>query len=116
MNSWPVSQDDAGWSVDRLVSALAFSDGEARLVERWSVIARVPLDELLLELNLDGDSSDATVEVYGGTLTTDSWPRRRRDRRLIDVLLPHVLEARERHRFTVVARAPLRHPFGRHSP
>lgn len=98
----PAIHADAGWSVDELVSTLSISAHEARLVEWWSVTADLPLDELLVELNLDDVERHSRVEVFGGETTDDEWPRSETGRPVLGIRLPTMLEPGQGHHFEVV--------------
>lgn len=118
---------DPGWYVQELVSTLTFADGCAWLVERWTVVARVPLDELLVELNLDGarrlasgvpevgtEVTPGVVVISGGELTTDHWPPSSTGRPMLGIWLPRPLEENGRHDFGLSFAVPWFQELRRH--
>jgi hypothetical protein len=102
-------EPDPGWYVEELVSTLVVGPGGARLHERWSVVAELPLDELLLELNLDGEpaSPRATgVDAVGAEVVPDPWPPAASGRPVVGIRLPQPLGPWETHTFALMITLP----------
>jgi hypothetical protein len=100
---------DRGWFVERLVSTISFGGRSAHLLEDWSIVADMPLDELLIELNLDpkliggrrdsaGDQAQP-VDVLGAEIVPGTAPSSETGRRLIALRLPSLLGPQESHNF-----------------
>lgn len=111
--------DDSGWYVDELVSTLVLSGDGVRLVEWWSVVAVLPLDELLVELNLDSLEQYSVLaasrtEVSGGEITDDVWPPSAAGRPVIGIRLPQMLEPGQPHHLDLVLAAPRSATLRRH--
>jgi hypothetical protein len=115
----PEVAHDPGWYVDELGSTLVVAPDHTRLQERWTVVAEVPLDELLLDLDLDGPNrrlrpvgrgcptgAEAVVDAQGAEVTPDSWPASASGRQIVDVRLPRPLWPGERHAFDLAVVAP----------
>jgi hypothetical protein len=107
-----------GWRIDRLVSTLRIDDGESQLAECWTILAVQPLDEVLVELDVDPPpgvhalpellAGGATVDVtYGGELLGETWPASAAGRPVVVVRLPGPLEPRQRHDFRLSLTLPL---------
>jgi hypothetical protein len=104
-----VPSPDPGWYVEDLVSTLVIGAGGARLHERWSVVAELPLDELLLELNLDGvphPQHADLVDAVGAELVPDAWPAGVSGRPVVGVRLPKPLGPWETHTFGLIICPP----------
>ncbi len=113
---------DPGWYVADLVSTLVVGDGWTRLLERWWVVAEQPLDELLVELDVDRPRdrpwavrpvthvhlplSDAAVDAHGAEVTGDLWPASASGRQIVVVRLPRPLEPCETHTFDLTLLVP----------
>jgi hypothetical protein len=103
----------AGWYVEHLQSTLVVGRSVDRLLERWSIVAQQALDEVLIEVNLDGPCHSAAVpggppwceiEAMGAELTPDPWPLSTGGRPVVAVLFPDVLVApADRHVFEIQA-------------
>jgi hypothetical protein len=123
---------DPGWFVEDLVSTLVLAHDCSGLVERWSVTAELPLDELLVELDVDGPPprlrppgrpgrpiaqggcDGVVVDAHGAEITADDWPPAANGRRVVNVRLPRPLLPAETHAFDLTLRLPRSHPFTRH--
>jgi hypothetical protein len=120
---------DPGWFVEDLVSTLVLARDCSRLVERWSVTAELPLDELLVELDVDGPPQrpwspgrqipqagcdGVVVDAHGAEITADDWPPAANGRRVVNVRLPRPLLPGETHAFDLTLRLPRSHAFTRH--
>ena len=126
----PEVRFDPGWYVAELVSTLVIAGDRARLLERWSVVAELPLDELLVELNVDGPpqrpwapirnargpvSRDGTVvDAHGAEVTADDWPASASGRRIVNVRLPRPLGPCDLHTFDLTLCVPPSCSFDRH--
>jgi hypothetical protein len=99
---------DPGWYVEDLVSTLTVGPGGARLHERWSVVAELPLEELLLELNLDGAAPPGAtvVDAPGAEVVPDPLPAGGSGRPVVGVRLPRPLGPWETHTFGLLLTRP----------
>jgi hypothetical protein len=107
---------DAGWWAQSLTSTLIVGPGSLRLLETWSVVAEMPLDEVLVPLNLDvGPDAVVPAEsvIYGGELSADPWPHRS-PRPEIAVRLPKLLDVLDRHDFGLRVEVPVTAPPTEH--
>jgi hypothetical protein len=110
--------ENSGWHVDELVSTLVLSDRGIRLVEWWSVVADTTLDELLVELNVDGarqlSAPGTVITVRGGELGPDRWPDSPDGREVIGIRLPRWLGPGDRHDFDLTLGLPPSAQLHRH--
>jgi hypothetical protein len=114
-----------GWSVDSLVSVLRIEDDESQLAECWTILADQPLDEVLVELDVDPPQGvrtlpdllacGATIDVtYGGELVWETWPASERGRPVVAVRLPGPLEPLQNHEFRLTLSVPVTTALRRH--
>jgi hypothetical protein len=107
-----------GWRVDTLVSTLRIDDHESQLAECWTILAEQPLDEVLVELDVDPPlgvhalpellARGATIDVtYGGELLRENWPVSAVGRLVVAVRLPGPLEPQQHHEFRLSLTMPL---------
>lgn len=112
IESSAVSPDpEPGWYVEELVSTLVIAPDGARLHERWSVVAELPLDELLLELNLDGVPPPRAgridvLDAVGAEVVLDPWPAAPSGRQVVSIRLPQPLGPWETHTFGLIISPP----------
>jgi len=124
---------DPGWYLEELVSTLVIARDCGRLLERWLVTAELPLDELLVELNVDGPwqrfrspgrgpvsalgpagGEGVAADAHGAEITADDWPPAPNGRRVVSVRLPRPLLPAESHAFDLTLRVPRSRAFTRH--
>ena len=124
---------DPGWFVEDLVSTLVLAHDCSGLVERWSVTAELPLDELLVALNVDSPArrprspgrgpvdvaapagcDGVAVDAHGAEITADDWPPAASGRRVVNVRLPRPLLPAEAHAFDLTLCLPRSQAFVRH--
>jgi hypothetical protein len=107
---------DPGWWVQSLASTLIVGPASLQLLESWTVVAEMPLDELLVPLNLDlaaGAPVPADSVLYGGELSLDPWPQQP-GRPEIAIRLPKLLDALDRHDFGLRIEVPTGRPPSQH--
>ncbi len=99
---------DPGWWAQTLTSTLIVGRHSLQLLESWTMVAEMPLDEVLVRLNLDLPADAQLLPdsvVYGGELSQDPWPHHPGCPE-IAVRLPKLLDVLDRHDFGLRVEVP----------
>jgi hypothetical protein len=115
---------DRGWFIEKLISTMSFGERTAFLLEDWSIVAEMPLDEVPIELNLDPElfvgrrdsarDEDQPIDVLGAEIVPGAGPSSLTGRHIIVLRLPSPLGPDESHNFQLRISVPAAGRIGHH--